>query len=133
MLYSVRLHRVLHSGPRSSFYCLGHFKNVHDDDDDDDDRVGGWFKSMIFALYNMRTAPIEKKTKEGSRIVYYAHGVWIVASHKPEGRGSVAEWLVCWTQAQKTWVQIAVATLSDNSLGKLFTPIVPLFTKQQNW
>jgi len=23
------------SGPRNSFYCLGHFKNVYDDDDDD--------------------------------------------------------------------------------------------------
>jgi len=31
------------------------------------------------------------------------------------------------------WVQIAAATLSCNSLGKLFTPIVPLFTKQSNW
>ena len=30
-------------------------------------------------------------------------------------------------------VQIAAATLSGNILGKLFTPIVPLFTKQQNW
>ena len=30
--------------------------------------------------------------------------------------GSVAEWLACWTQAQKAKVQIAVATLSDNSL-----------------
>jgi len=30
--------------------------------------------------------------------------------------GSVAEWLVCWTQAQKIWVQIAAATLSGNSL-----------------
>jgi len=30
--------------------------------------------------------------------------------------GSVAEWLACWTQAQKTRVQIAVATLSGNSL-----------------
>jgi len=30
--------------------------------------------------------------------------------------GSVAEWLACWTQAQKAWVQIAVATLSGNSL-----------------
>jgi len=31
--------------------------------------------------------------------------------------GSVAEWLACWTQAQKSlWVQIAVATLSGNSL-----------------
>jgi len=30
--------------------------------------------------------------------------------------GSVAEWLACWTQAQKARVQIAVATLSGNSL-----------------
>jgi len=29
----------------------------------------------------------------------------------------VAEWLACWTQAQKgVWVQIAAATLSGNSL-----------------
>ena len=37
--------------------------------------------------------------------------------------GSVAEWLTCWTQAQK----------GPGSNRKLFTPIVPLFTKQQNW
>jgi len=30
--------------------------------------------------------------------------------------GSVAEWLACWTQAQKAWVQIAGAKLSGNSL-----------------
>ena len=30
--------------------------------------------------------------------------------------GSVAEWLACWTQVQKARVQIAVATLSGNSL-----------------
>ena len=30
--------------------------------------------------------------------------------------GLVAEWLACWTQAQKGRVQIAVATLSGNSL-----------------
>ena len=30
--------------------------------------------------------------------------------------GSVADWLACWTQAQKARVQIAVATLSGNSL-----------------
>ena len=30
--------------------------------------------------------------------------------------GSVAEWLACWTQALKGRVQIAVATLSGNSL-----------------
>jgi len=47
--------------------------------------------------------------------------------------GSAAEWLACWTHAQKARVQIAVATLSETVLGKLFTPIVPLFTKQENW
>jgi len=30
--------------------------------------------------------------------------------------GSVAEWLACWTQAQKGLVQIAAAMLSGNSL-----------------
>ena len=30
--------------------------------------------------------------------------------------GSIAEWLACWTQAQKARVQIAAATLSGNSL-----------------
>ena len=30
--------------------------------------------------------------------------------------GSVAEWLACWTQAQKAWVQIAATMLSGNSL-----------------
>jgi len=44
--------------------------------------------------------------------------------------GSVAEWLTSWTQAQKS-------PGSNRSrvtvLGKLFTPTVPLFTKQQNW
>jgi len=53
-----------------------------------------------------------------------------IPSHIPD---SVAEWLACWTQAQKARVQIAVATLSVTVLSKLFTPIVPLFTKQQNW
>jgi len=32
--------------------------------------------------------------------------------------GSVAEWLACWTQAQKGRVQIAVAMLSGNILGQ---------------
>ena len=32
--------------------------------------------------------------------------------------GSVAEWLACWTQAQKARVQIVAATLSGNSLRK---------------
>ena len=33
-----------------------------------------------------------------------------------EQGGSVAEWLECWTQAQKARVQITAATLSGNSL-----------------
>ena len=41
--------------------------------------------------------------------------------------GSVAEWLACWTQAQKG---PGSNRSHDAVLGKLFTPIVPLFTKQ---
>ena len=36
--------------------------------------------------------------------------------HLCDEGGSVAEWLACWTQVQKAQVQIAVATLSGNSL-----------------
>jgi len=41
--------------------------------------------------------------------------VTVSTSTLTQGR-SVAEWLACWTQAQKARVQIAVATLSGNSL-----------------
>jgi len=44
--------------------------------------------------------------------------------------GSVAEWLASWTQAQKG---LGSNGSRDAVLGKLFTPIVPLFTKQRNW
>ena len=44
--------------------------------------------------------------------------------------GSVAECLACWTQAQKG---LGSNRSCDAVLGKLFTSIVPLFTKQQNW
>jgi len=59
--------------------------------------------------------------------------------------GSIAEWLACWTQAQKrpgsnrdaTSRRIASRRQPRRCrvtvLGKLFTPIVLLFTKQQNW
>jgi len=46
-----------------------------------------------------------------------------------DGGGSIAEWLACWTQAQKSLGSNCPVTV----LGKLFTPIVPLFTKQRNW
>jgi len=49
--------------------------------------------------------------------------------------GSVAEWLACWTQAQKSpgSNRSHDAVCQVIVLGKLFTPSVPLFTKQQNW
>jgi len=46
--------------------------------------------------------------------------------------GSVAEWLACWTQAQKG-LGSNRGRFRVTVLGKLFTPIVPLITKQQNW
>jgi len=33
--------------------------------------------------------------------------------------GSVAEWLACWTQHRRAQIQIAVATLSGNSLRQI--------------
>ena len=58
----------------------------------------------------------------------------IFASHT-SGRGWLGSRVVSVLDsgAEGPWVQIAVATLSGNSLRQLFTPIVPLFTKQQNW
>ena len=46
---------------------------------------------------------------------------------------SVAEWLACWTQAEKARVQIAVATLSGNSLRQTVHTHRAVFTKQRNW
>ena len=46
--------------------------------------------------------------------------------------GSVAEWLACWTQARKG-PGTNRSHDADAVLRKLFTPIVPLYTKQQNW
>ena len=48
---------------------------------------------------------------------------------KPRVVFSVAEWLACWTKAQKG---PGSNRSRDAVLGKLFTPIVPLFNKQQN-
>jgi len=47
--------------------------------------------------------------------------------------GSVAEWLACWTQAQKgLGSNCSRRRCRVTVLGKLFTPIVPLFAKQRN-
>jgi len=49
--------------------------------------------------------------------------------------GSVAEWLACWTQAgtEGPGFKSQSRRCRVTVLGKLFTPIVLLFTKQQNW
>ena len=46
--------------------------------------------------------------------------------------GSVAEWLACWTQVQKG-SESQSRCCRVTVLGKLFTPVLPLFTKQRNW
>ena len=53
---------------------------------------------------------------------------------KPFPDGSVAEWLACWTRAQRgPGFKSQPRRCRVTVLGKLFTTIVPLFTKQQNW
>ena len=47
--------------------------------------------------------------------------------------GSVAEWLACWTQAQKARVQIAVATLSGNSLRQTVDTHCASVHQAANW
>jgi len=47
---------------------------------------------------------------------------------------SVAEWLAGWTQPQYRPVfKSQSLRCRVTVLGKLFTPIMPLFTKQRNW
>jgi len=46
--------------------------------------------------------------------------------------GMVAKWLACWTQVQKGLGLNQSECCRVTVLGKLFTPTVPLFTKQQN-
>jgi len=61
------------------------------------------------------------------------HAVFAIFVHVTDDDipgGSVAEWLACWTPAQKG---PGSNHSLDAVLGKLFTPTVPLFTKQQNW
>jgi len=46
---------------------------------------------------------------------------------------SIAEWLACWTQAQNGLdSNRSRDAVGVTVLGKLFTPIVPLFAKQRN-
>ena len=41
---------------------------------------------------------------------------WVYVQNSENSGGSVAEWLACWTNAQKARVQITAATLSGDSL-----------------
>jgi len=49
--------------------------------------------------------------------------------------GSVAEWLACWTHAgaEGPGFRSQPRRCRLTILGKLFTPIVPLFIEQRNW
>jgi len=59
--------------------------------------------------------------------------VCVCAVYRVRGR-SIAEWLARWTQAQKgSGFKSQPRRCRVTVLRKLFTPIVPLFTNQQNW
>ena len=47
--------------------------------------------------------------------------------------GSVAEWLGAGLRRRRAWFISQPRRCRVTVLGKLFKPIVPLFTKQQNW
>jgi len=80
-------------------------------------------KSLRFSSLAFSVDPLSVGDSSDSSPVLYQTGV----IHKKSDS--------CWTHAQKgLGSKIAGATLSGNSLiGKLFTPIVPLFIKQRNW
>ena len=107
--------------------------------------------SLLHSWHNGHgDAPPPKKIAPFSGESWPSRNTWFLAArrvHSPKGissgssflaqlmvvtGGSVAEWLACWTQAQKFKSQSRRCRLTV--LGdKLLTPIVPLFTKQQNW
>ena len=69
-------------------------------------------------------------TDYGGLSTYGAHG--LRKGYIGTG-GLVAEWLACWTQAQKGLGSNRNRNGRVTVLGKLLTPIVPLFTKHHNW
>ena len=56
-------------------------------------------------------------------------------NHYRQYGGSVAEWLACMLDsgAEGPGFKSQARRCRVTVLGKLFTPIVPLFTKQRNW
>ena len=88
--------------------------------------------TSITGISTMSSAHAKRPTPAGQEQTLFtlAERSTIRTTLTDEG-GSVAEWLACWTQAQKGKSQSRRCRVTV--LGKLFTPIVPLFTKQQNW
>jgi len=56
------------------------------------------------------------RTKKLTFSTYYTEIFFVFLKSVVPNGGSVAEWLACWTQAQKARFQIAAATLLGNSL-----------------
>ena len=56
------------------------------------------------------------RTKKLTCSTYYTEIFFVFLKSVVPNGGSVAEWLACWTQAQKARFQIAAATLLGNSL-----------------
>ena len=128
------------SNPCNSFYCLGQFKNVHDDDDDDlsiRKSVCQWPKWCSHCKDHY-LADVSRWCQD---ITAWMRNVLTV-----DGR------LTIFTATHRSfgWLRSRVVIVLDSGavgpgfksqpwrcrvtvLGKLFTPIEPLFTKQQNW
>ena len=96
---------------------------------------------IVMILFTQSTAALQKCLNDKLKLLCLLQFFPEVAQNSPSfpcsGKslsipglgGSVAEWLATVgpgfkSQPRRCWVTV---------LGKLFAPIVPLFTKQQNW
>jgi len=78
---------------------------LNDDDRDNETQQLSTCGQRVYAWITELSACTERLARSAADQKVYS-----------ESGGSVAEWLACWTQAQKARVQTAVATLSGNSL-----------------
>jgi len=92
-------------------------------------RLAGQSDNAVLAMLLCKQLS-DCSTASGVQRELLVHGRVVIVDHLPSVGGSVAEWLACWTQVQNS---LGSNRSRDAVLGKLFTPIVPLFTKQQNW
>ena len=100
------------SSPCNSFYCLGHCTNVYDDDDD--------ASTTLFSLVSLAANILPHFNPDWFYLLVLAH-FWV--ARQPSGwRAGLGRGF----ESQSRRCRVTV-------LGKLFTPIVPLFTKQRNW